>query len=95
MVGRRTAAVAIRSGSAQAPLITTVDLSTGLIAYPECGVVAREPYPPNACMYFFQCRECGSITRPQPGDGRVFRSFGRPRECPCFLSEAPASKLTH
>ena len=45
------------------------EVSAGLVACPEYGVVAREPYQPNACLYFYQCRECGSVTRPQPGDG--------------------------
>ena len=72
-----------------------VNLTTGLIACSWCGVVAREPYPPNACLYFFQCRECGSVTPLQPGDGCVFRSFGSPRECPCFPSDPTVSKLAH
>ena len=70
-----------------------MDLATGLIACPDCGVVARERYPPNACLYFFQCRECGSVTRPQLGDGCVFRTLGRPRQCPCFPSDGSLSKL--
>ena len=66
-------------------------LPTGLVACPECGVVAREPYPPNASLYFYQYRECGSVIGPQPGDGCVFRSFGRARECrlgPAQLEDA-------
>jgi hypothetical protein len=72
-----------------------VTLATGLIACPSCGVVVREHYPRNACLYFYQCKECGSISRPQPGDGCVFRSFGRPRECPCSLADVPTSSRTH
>jgi hypothetical protein len=72
-----------------------MDLPTGLIACPSCGRVHVETFPPNACLYFFQCRECGTIVRPKPGDGCAFRSFGRPRECPGYLADVSMSNLTH
>jgi hypothetical protein len=49
--------------------VDEVEVTFGLIACPDGGRGARESYPPNACLYFYQCRECGTVIRPQPGDG--------------------------
>lgn len=50
------------------------------IACPECGHVAREAMPTDACQWFYDCRGCGAVLRPKPGDCCVFCSFG---DVPC------------
>lgn len=47
---------------------------------PQCGHVAREKMPSNACQYFQRCRGCGRVLRPQPGDCCVYCSYG---DTPC------------
>lgn len=47
---------------------------------PQCGYVAREEMPSNACQYFYDCRGCGRVLRPLPGDCCVYCSYG---DTPC------------
>ncbi len=47
---------------------------------PQCGHVAREEMPSNACQYFYDCRGCGRVLRPLPGDCCVYCSYG---DTPC------------
>lgn len=43
---------------------------------PECGWSERERMPTDACQFFYECKSCGSLLRPRPGDCCVFCSFG-------------------
>ena len=43
---------------------------------PDCGHRARERMPLDACVYFYDCKVCGSLLRPKPGDCCVFCSYG-------------------
>lgn len=43
---------------------------------PQCGHVAVETMPTNACQYFYDCRGCGGVLRPTAGDCCVFCSYG-------------------
>jgi hypothetical protein len=47
-----------------------------LITCPQCGHVARETMPTNACQWFYDCRGCGAVLKPRPGDCCVFCSYG-------------------
>jgi hypothetical protein len=47
---------------------------------PQCGQVARETMPTDACIYFYDCTGCGAVLRPKPGDCCVFCSYG---DTPC------------
>lgn len=40
-----------------------------------------ENMPTDACMYFFDCKGCGVLLRPKPGDCCVFCSYGT-HKCP-------------
>ncbi|MFN6952681.1 MAG: GDCCVxC domain-containing (seleno)protein [Albidovulum sp.] len=51
------------------------------IKCPICGHAADESMPTDSCQYFYQCRECGTVLRPKPGDCCVFCSYGS-RPCP-------------
>lgn len=46
------------------------------ITCPQCGGVAVETMPTDACQWFYDCRHCGALLRPKPGDCCVFCSYG-------------------
>ena len=46
------------------------------IVFPHCGHRATETMPENACQFFYECKGCGALLRPQPGDCCVFCSYG-------------------
>ncbi|WP_366931214.1 GDCCVxC domain-containing (seleno)protein [Sphingomonas sp.] len=43
---------------------------------PNCGHVETETMPTNACQFFYDCRGCAVVLRPNTGDCCVFCSFG-------------------
>jgi len=43
---------------------------------PACGHQKAEPMPENACLYFYDCENCGARLKPKPGDCCVFCSYG-------------------
>jgi hypothetical protein len=43
---------------------------------PECGYIANETMPTNACQFFYDCLGCGTLLRPKVGDCCVFCSYG-------------------
>jgi hypothetical protein len=43
---------------------------------PQCGAVERCEMPTDACQWFFDCKSCGAVIRPKPGDCCVFCSYG-------------------
>ena len=42
---------------------------------PSCGHRFVETMPTNACQFFYDCKGCGTLLRPKPGDCCVFCSF--------------------
>ena len=46
------------------------------ITCPHCGHVATETMPTDACQWFYECRGCGSVLKPKPGDCCVYCSWG-------------------
>ena len=46
------------------------------ITCPRCGHAKLETMPFDACIYFYECEECGSLLKPNQGDCCVFCSFG-------------------
>ncbi|MEQ8227509.1 MAG: GDCCVxC domain-containing (seleno)protein [Rhodospirillales bacterium] len=46
------------------------------ISCPACGQTATERMPTEQCVYYYECMECGSLLKPEPGDCCVFCSFG-------------------
>lgn len=42
---------------------------------PHCGHQATETMPTDACQYFYDCRGCGVVLKPKPGDCCVFCSY--------------------
>ena len=52
-----------------------------VIACPICGYAAEETMPTDACVFFYECKGCGSMLKPLEGDCCVFCSFGSVK-CP-------------
>lgn len=46
------------------------------ITCPYCGHVAAEEMPTDACQYFYECKGCGRVLKPKPGDCCVYCSYG-------------------
>lgn len=46
------------------------------ITCPDCGHIAIETMPTDACQFFYDCKACGGVLRPQEGDCCVFCSYG-------------------
>jgi hypothetical protein len=47
---------------------------------PACGARTTETMPTDACQFFYDCRACGALLKPKPGDCCVFCSYG---DAPC------------
>jgi hypothetical protein len=43
---------------------------------PQCGHESRELMPDDACQWHYECKGCGALLRPKPGDCCVFCSYG-------------------
>jgi hypothetical protein len=52
-----------------------------VITCPECGAASRETMPTDACIFFYECKQCRKLLRPNRGDCCVFCSFGSVK-CP-------------
>jgi len=46
------------------------------ITCPECGHAETETMPTDACQFFYECKSCGVLLRPNHGDCCVYCSFG-------------------
>ncbi len=56
-------------------------ITSSVITCPDCGHSSSEEMPLNACQYFYDCKGCGVILKPLPGDCCVFCSYGTVK-CP-------------
>jgi hypothetical protein len=55
--------------------VTTVTLES-VLTCPHCGGTAQETMPLDACLFFYDCKNCKALLRPKRGDCCVFCSFG-------------------
>jgi hypothetical protein len=46
------------------------------ITCPQCGHRELETMPTDACQFYYECKGCAALLRPNPGDCCVFCSFG-------------------
>ena len=46
-----------------------------------CGTTKIETMPTDACQYFYDCKGCGAVLKPKPGDCCVYCSYGTVK-CP-------------
>jgi hypothetical protein len=51
------------------------------ITCPCCEHSETETMPTNACQFFYECKNCGTLLKPQAGDCCVFCSYGSVK-CP-------------
>lgn len=54
---------------------------SSVLTCPSCGSRRRETMPRDTCQFFYECRGCGAVLRPLPGDCCVFCSYGTVK-CP-------------
>jgi hypothetical protein len=52
-----------------------------VITCPACGAKSEETMPEDACIYFYECKQCRQLLRPLKGDCCVFCSYGSVK-CP-------------
>jgi hypothetical protein len=52
-----------------------------VITCPHCGFPQEETMPVDACLFFYDCPNCGALLRPAHGDCCVFCSYGSVK-CP-------------
>lgn len=62
---------------------------TSTLICPKCGHRATEQMPTDACQYLYDCKGCGALLKPLPGDCCVFCSYGSVR-CPPKQAEGVA-----
>ncbi len=46
------------------------------ITCPECSHRQAEIMPTDACQYYYDCKNCGTVLKPLAGDCCVFCSYG-------------------
>jgi hypothetical protein len=46
------------------------------ITCPKCGHSETEIMPTDACQFYYECKGCGELLRPNHGDCCVYCSFG-------------------
>jgi hypothetical protein len=46
-----------------------------MITCPVCHHAETETMPTDACQYFYDCKRCGALLKPKPGDCCVFCSY--------------------
>lgn len=49
------------------------------ITCPGCGHAELETIPDDRCLFFYECKGCGVILKPKPGNCCVFCSFADQR----------------
>jgi hypothetical protein len=52
-----------------------------VLTCPKCAFASAETMPTDACQFFYECKGCGAVLKPNPGDCCVFCSFGSVK-CP-------------
>ncbi len=43
---------------------------------PKCEYRTEEEMPTDSCLYYYECKGCGALLKPRPGDCCVFCSYG-------------------
>src|SRR5258708_23232370 len=57
-----------------------------VLTCPKCGFASTETMPADACQFFYECKGCGAVLKPNPGDCCVFCSLCSV-ECPPIQSK--------
>ncbi|HEV2097067.1 MAG TPA: GDCCVxC domain-containing (seleno)protein [Chthoniobacterales bacterium] len=62
--------MAAKSNKCADPVLKSV------ITCPQCGHSSEETMPTNACLFYYDCEQCGAKLKPKSGDCCVFCSYG-------------------
>ncbi len=62
-----------------------------VLTCPHCKSSVSETMPTDACWFFYDCRNCGTLLRPMPGHCCVFCSYGSV-PCPPMQTTTQATK---
>ncbi len=62
------------------------DTST-ILTCPDCGRDQHVEMPTDYCVFFYDCKHCGAVLRPDKGDDCVFCSFAD-KDCPQNQTES-------
>lgn len=54
----------------------TAVIPESAVTCPACGFTARETMPTDACQYYYECLQCKTLLKPEPGHCCVFCSYG-------------------
>lgn len=54
----------------------TAIILESVLTCPHCGHACQETMPTDACQFYYECSQCKTLLRPNPGDCCVFCSFG-------------------
>lgn len=49
---------------------------TSVLTCPQCQHAETETMPIDACQWFYECKGCGVVLKPEPGDCCVYCSYG-------------------
>ncbi len=52
-----------------------------VLTCPQCSFASAETMLTDACQFFYECKGCGAVLKPNTGDCCVFCSFGSVK-CP-------------
>lgn len=63
------------------PLMAAEVRLDSIITCPACGGSTDEQMPTDACLFFYECKQCRTLLRPKSGDCCVFCSYGTVK-CP-------------
>jgi len=55
-------------------------ITESTLTCPDGGQSSTETMPTDTCQWFYDCRHCGALLKPKPGDCCVFCSWG---DVPC------------
>jgi rubredoxin len=47
-----------------------------VLTCPECNYQITKMMPTDACLHFYECKNCGIVLKPKQGDCYVFCSYG-------------------
>lgn len=67
--------------------MTTAVVLESEITCPQCAHIRTETMPQDARQYFYECKGCGALLKPKPGDCCVFCSYGSVK-CPPIQQSA-------
>jgi hypothetical protein len=62
--------------------------TTSVLTCPECEYAETLEMPTDACVFFHECANCGTVLRPKTGDCCVYCSYG---SVPCPSMQAGTS----